>query len=174
MKIDDSGSMMHKDDSGSTMTRFDYQKRLVDRITKITTVLIPDNQGVELRFINYDGPGLSNLRKDDIAQKMNDEKVKPRNVNLTEIGYNLEKKILKPLLYDKFERDKSLERPLLISIITDGCPRGDLEKANAFVDAIIKCGDFLEDKQYPRTGEPAFSSDSFTEGLLVANIHPKP
>lgn len=133
-------------------------KEVVDRIARITTVLIPDDQGVELRFINNEEHGSSNLRQEHIREKMN--KFKPVAGQQTEIGYNLKRKILQPLIYDKIQRDGSLERPLLISIITDGAPEGDLEKNNDFIKAINECGDFL-DKQfkYPRTGKPASSFD---------------
>jgi len=49
------------------------------------------------------------------------------------------------------ERGDDLKQPLLVSILTDGHPEGPNEKPYTFVNEIIKCGDFLSQKDYPRT-----------------------
>ncbi|KAI1471240.1 uncharacterized protein F4812DRAFT_455352 [Daldinia caldariorum] len=65
----------------------------------------------------------------------------------TPIGTNLRFKILEPLIYHKI-RNKSFKRPLLIFITTDGIPSA--EGGSAFADAILECGEKLEEVDYPR------------------------
>jgi len=65
----------------------------------------------------------------------------------TEIGTYLRSRILEPLVYRKLDL-KCLNRPLLISVITDGMPDGEVE--STFVDAIVECGNKLEGAGYPR------------------------
>lgn len=119
------------------------QKELVERITKITTCILPDNEGVALRFINQDVDASSNLTLDKIAQIMGDTKP----MGGTPIGTQLKSKILQPLVYSKIE-DKSLDRPLLVSIITDGKPNH--EEYSTLANAIAECGDRLDAAGYPR------------------------
>ncbi|EXX56772.1 hypothetical protein RirG_213100 [Rhizophagus irregularis DAOM 197198w] len=125
--------------------RWDSQKRLVDRIAKITTRILPEGQGVALRFINQDVDNNSNLTLAEIRNILEPMSYMPGGN--TEIGTYLRSKILEPLVYSKLE-SKSLERPLLISVITDGMPEG--EKSSEFVDAILECGNKLEGAKYPR------------------------
>ncbi|CAG8662775.1 18303_t:CDS:2 [Rhizophagus irregularis] len=133
--------VIYCDDSSSMKRdgRWDSQKRLVDRIAKITTRILPEGQGVALRFINQDVDNNSNLTLAEIRNILEPMSYMPGGN--TEIGTYLRSKILEPLVYSKLE-SKSLERPLLISVITDGMPEG--EKSSEFVDAILECGNKLE------------------------------
>jgi hypothetical protein len=70
----------------------------------------------------------------------------------TKIGTYLEKKILKPLIYDIVKSGKTLERPIIVSCITDGCPGG--ESPEKFKEMILKCVRFLREQEYPPTGMP--------------------
>jgi hypothetical protein len=127
--------------------RWDSQKKLVERITQITTRILPEGEGVALRFINQDnkdGDDSPNLAFGKIAKILGEMSWKPKSG--TYIGTNLKSKILEPLVYSKLE-SKSLERPLLISVITDGCPS---ENDSNFVDVILECGTKLKDAGYPR------------------------
>ncbi|KAG9219142.1 hypothetical protein CCMSSC00406_0001552 [Pleurotus cornucopiae] len=135
---DDSQSMEKED-------RWEKQKKLVERITKITTRLLPDDEGIALRFINQGVDNASNLTLDKIVQIMGDTKP----MGGTPIGTQLKSKILQPLVYSKIE-DKSLDRPLLVSIITDGKPNVKNEKYSTLADAIAECGDRLDAAGYPR------------------------
>jgi hypothetical protein len=117
--------------------RWDSQKRLVKRITQITTRILPEGEGVALRFINQDVDDSSNLTLAGIGNILEPMSWKPDGN--TEIRTSLRSKILEP---------KSLERPLLISVITDGIPSG--EKDSEFVDAILECSNKLEGAGYPR------------------------
>lgn len=125
--------------------RWEDQKALVKRIAQITTRILPDKEGVALRFINQDVDNSSNLSLAGIGDVLSPISWVP-NSN-TEIGTYLKSKILEPLVYKKLE-SKSLTRPLLISVITDGRP--SKEKDSEFVDAILECGQRLEDAGYPR------------------------
>ncbi|KAI0850394.1 ankyrin [Daldinia vernicosa] len=122
---DDSTSM-------SIGNRIKVQQHLVKRITKFATYIIPDEDGVELRFINSSVSG-SRLHEAEVETIMTN--MQPTGD--TDIGTNLITKILKPLVYDKLE-NKELKRPLLVSIITDGCP--EPEASNMLRSTIIGCG----------------------------------
>lgn len=74
------------------------------------------------RFINQDVDDSSNLTLAGIGNVLELMSWKPGGN--TEIGTYLRSKILEPLVYSKLE-PKSLERPLLISVITDGMPSGE-------------------------------------------------
>jgi len=137
---DDSGSMKRDD-------RWESQKNLVERIARITTRVLPQGEGVALRFINQEVSNSSNLRLDDIENTLKPMSWDPRGN--TEIGTNLRSKILKPLVYDKLDSaPKSLERPLLISILTDGGPEPEPEAM--LRNAIVECSQKLNAAKYPR------------------------
>jgi len=128
--------------------RWEAQKRLINRITEITTRILPQDDGVALRFINQEVENSSNLTFLEIKNMLEPMKWAPNGD--TEIGTYLRSKILEPMVYSKLE-SKTLSRPLLISVITDGNPDG--EKESVFVDAIIECGKRLENAGYPRDSE---------------------
>ncbi|KAH8424882.1 ankyrin repeat protein [Aspergillus melleus] len=122
---------------------------LAQRITSITTRVIPDDEGIELRFIN---------------QQTSDEMTKPsmqmidsiiKKVSFdgwTEIGTNLRKKVLEGSVYEQLEND-GLKRLVLVSIVTDGRPigpHGSPERVNTLKDVIRECGETLKAKQYDR------------------------
>jgi hypothetical protein len=133
--VDDSTSMKREG-------RWDSQAQLVNRIARITTRILPKNEGVALRFINQGSSDDQTLSFEQIGTTL-------QGVTWggdTPIGTNLRSKILQPLVYDKLS--SKLERPLLISIITDGMP--DPEPRSTLVDAIVECGDKLESAGYPR------------------------
>lgn len=127
-------------------THWDFQKDLVERITQITTEILPKGKGVVLRFINQDVENSSNLTALEIRNKL--AGMSPvTNSGHSEIGTNLKSKILKPLVYDKL-RDKSLKRPLLISVITDGRPNN--EDTSMLANTIFDCGERLAGAGYRR------------------------
>ncbi|KAB2571681.1 Ankyrin-3 [Lasiodiplodia theobromae] len=122
------------------------QKDLVERITKITTRILPKGEGVVLRFINQDVGDSSNLTAVEIGKKLA-EMSPVTNSGHSEIGTNLRSKILKPLVYDKL-KERSLKRPLLISVITDGRPNN--EDTSTLANVILECGKNLEADGYRR------------------------
>ncbi|KAH6855745.1 hypothetical protein B0I37DRAFT_61545 [Chaetomium sp. MPI-CAGE-AT-0009] len=136
--------VIYCDDSGSMAGgRYELQKNIVKRISRVTTMLVPDNLGVDLTFIN-NNQHFTNLREDEINDTVN--KVSPGGG--TTIGSSLETKILEPLVYEPLkDGGPGLKRPVLISIITDGEPTDDPK--NRFQKAIMKCKRRLDEKHYP-------------------------
>lgn len=123
--------------------RWNDQKRLAHRIANITTRILPEGEGVALRFINQDVDNSWNLNLDRISEIL--EPLSPRGG--TPIGTTLRTRIFEPLVYNKIQA-KTFERPLLVSIITDGVPTG--EDPDEIVNAIVQCGGRLESAGYPR------------------------
>ncbi|KAF8853874.1 HET-domain-containing protein [Acephala macrosclerotiorum] len=140
--------VIYCDDSGSMRLegRFDFQTRLVKRITQITTRILPEGEGVALRFINQnvedDSSNLTLAKVGNILTPMTQMANGSSN-----IGTNLKAKILEPLVYSKIKA-KSLERPLLIFIITDSMPEPEHE--SELVSVIFECGERLQDASYRR------------------------
>ncbi|KZV92410.1 hypothetical protein EXIGLDRAFT_75908 [Exidia glandulosa HHB12029] len=135
------------DDSSSMKRdgRWAAQVDLVKRITQITTRILPEGDGVALRFINQSVDDSPNLSLQQIGNIMQSTSWAP-NGN-TEIGTYLRAKILEPMVYSKLEA-KTLGRPLLVSVITDGMPSHEVD--SALVDAIKECGDKLQAAGFPR------------------------
>lgn len=127
--------------------RWENQKRLVERLTKLTTRVLPAGEGVALRFINRDlDEADSKLTAENVRQVLGPMTWQPGGD--TPIGTNLRSKILKPLVYDKIA-DKTFSRPLLVIAITDGMP--EPESKSALAEAILECGQKLKEAQYPET-----------------------
>ncbi|EWG41422.1 hypothetical protein FVEG_03546 [Fusarium verticillioides 7600] len=125
--------------------RWANQKALIGRIAKITTKILPDGEGVALRFINQDIDNSSNLSFDQISSIIQPMSWQPDGD--TDIGTNLKRKILEPLVYAKIA-NKTFDRPLLVSISTDGMP--EPENKQELANAIVECGDKLEAANLPR------------------------
>ena len=82
----------------------------------------------------------------------------------TPIGTNLRSKILQPMVYSKLPT-KSLERPLLISIITDGMPDADDDPKLA--DAILECRAMLQEERYNPNSKYASTVSWFLQGWCL-------
>jgi hypothetical protein len=144
-------TVIYCDDSSSMSdeNRYEYLIQLVIRIVRIATKIVPDDMaGVDLRFINNNFA--SNLTYTEVLEAM--KRVRPSGV--TEIGTNLRKKILQPLVYDMIDSNTSsnpipFERPLLVCIITDGHPVQ--EGRDKLRDEIVRCKQKLEAKGYETT-----------------------
>ncbi|KIY46463.1 hypothetical protein FISHEDRAFT_75620 [Fistulina hepatica ATCC 64428] len=134
---DDSGSMKW---SSGTTTRMAILKELVIRIASVATRIVPDDAaGVELHFINQDSPSPSLLTLDQIKTEMQHRDAQNMPTN---IGTNLKAKILDPLVYNVISQaSKSvpipLKRPILVCIITDGCPNP--EREDTLMEAMLEC-----------------------------------
>jgi hypothetical protein len=140
--------VIYCDDSTSMSwdNRMDSQRELVRRITEICTLIVPPDKGVDLCFINADKPSLTNLRKDQVKQILETAEAD----GSTQIGTNLKKKILQPYVYDKIDKKQKFERPMLISIITDGSPSDESEET--LKEVVIECGNKLLNNGYePRS-----------------------
>ncbi|KAI8633596.1 hypothetical protein F5Y19DRAFT_489058 [Xylariaceae sp. FL1651] len=136
--------VLYCDDSSSMKRqgRWNSQNLLINRIARVTTRILPDGEGVYMRYINQDVPNSDSLKFEELV-----DVIKPLTWGGdTPIGTNLKSKILEPLVYRKLPND--LKRPLLVSVITDGMP--EPEPKSTFVDAIAECGDKLEAAGLPR------------------------
>ncbi|UKZ72835.1 hypothetical protein TrVFT333_000472 [Trichoderma virens FT-333] len=133
------------DDSGSMKqgTRQADQIDLVRRVARISTLLVPEDHGAGLLFINDKRTLNPNLNAEQVQDIMKATKASGK----TRIGTQLETKILKPLVYDVINSGEKLKRPILISCITDGCASGEVE--DKFKETIIECIQFLKDHDYP-------------------------
>ncbi|KAL7934347.1 hypothetical protein V8C35DRAFT_302337 [Trichoderma chlorosporum] len=138
--------VIYCDDSTSMKRegRWESQKELVQRIAKITTMILPKDEGVTLRFINRDIENSDDLTLERLGSLLKDMDWRPGGD--TPIGTNLRSKILQPLVYSKLDAG-TLKRPLLIIIMTDGMPeredRTELEKV------ILECEKKIKDSGYP-------------------------
>ncbi|XDG05472.1 hypothetical protein ABKA04_005087 [Annulohypoxylon sp. FPYF3050] len=142
--------VLYCDDSSSMRKHGCWKslKFLAERITKITTRILPKYEGIMLRFINQDVDHTSSLNLEGIG-KVFETMSWQRERSHTKIGTHLKSKILEPLVYSKLDpASGGLERPLLISIITDGMPTQ--EPHYEFANAILECGNKLEEAGYPR------------------------
>lgn len=139
--------------------RNEHQKELVQRIANITTRLVPDETGIELRFINRaTNAKMTRPSLDTIKEIM---ETPPKGS--TEIGTNLRNKILSKAVYSPLESE-TLKRPVLVSIITDGVPSGPQntpERNDTLKNVILECGQILKRKGYHETGKFALLSFFF-------------
>ncbi|PYH74498.1 uncharacterized protein BO88DRAFT_448310 [Aspergillus vadensis CBS 113365] len=134
---------------GSDKKRLEALQELVKRIISVATRAVPDNpkepgeklEGASLRFINSDAE--HTIRKlEDLSQ------VNYKADDYTPLGTQLDKRILKPFIYDFLDTGKVLPRPLLIFTITDGEP--STEAHDTFREKIVECMQFLTKHEYPR------------------------
>ena len=97
---------------------------VVTRITDITTHLVPDDDGIIIRFLN------TGTNEQELYSQYGKIRTMPQAASMvsaakyagsTRLGTHLEAQVLKPYIYDFVDSGRKLERPLLISVITDGC-----------------------------------------------------
>ncbi|EER44012.1 ankyrin repeat protein [Histoplasma capsulatum var. duboisii H88] len=132
-----------QDDSGSMRGElWEKQAELVKRITGIATRADPNNRGLYFRLINEDLSFADNLDGDAILRTLG--KIVPHGN--TQLGTQLRKRILDPIIRRPLYAGTPLERPYLIMIITDGCPT--LEPSDQLRNVILDCSQFLGDKGY--------------------------
>lgn len=134
---------------GSDKTRLQALRELVKRIISVATRAVPDNpknpgeklEGASLRFMNSNAE--HTIRKlADLSQ------VAFKADGVTPLGTQLDKKVLKPFIYDFLDTGKVLPRPLLIFTITDGEPIP--EAHDTLREKIVECMQFLNKHEYPR------------------------
>jgi hypothetical protein len=147
--------------------RWESQKELVQRIAKITAMVLPKDQGVTLRFINRNVDNSDNLTLEKLGNVLKDMDWRPGGD--TPIGTNLRSKILQPLVYSKLDSG-TLAKPLIIIIMTDGMPeqedRTELEKT------ILECEKKIQDSGYPpQSTSNCFPRFSFSFPLLLFHIN---
>jgi hypothetical protein len=137
------------------------QLRLVTRMTRISTRIVPDKEGVDLFFIHADGT--VNAKEKKVEQTM----LSKGPGGGTPIGTVLKQKILNPFVYKVINSSSGqFQRPLLISILTDGGPSGEENDDNkAFEKAIFQCTEELRKKGYPEHGKLFY-----LESLIYFNL----
>jgi hypothetical protein len=137
--------IIYCDDSGSMAgQRHAIQSQLVSRIAQIATRIVPDNVGVDLHFLN--GGGYENLRPEQVPYIVS---MIPLH-GTTPIGTNLREDILVPQVYAPLAQpDSRIDRPLLICIITDGCP--NCEHPSTLKNAVVECRRTIQAAGYQST-----------------------
>ncbi|KAF2801990.1 uncharacterized protein BDZ99DRAFT_577208 [Mytilinidion resinicola] len=138
---DDSSSMVTA--KGTAEKRWENQKSLALRIARTMTRILPDREGVALRFINQTTNESPSLDLEGIGRAL--DLADPKGN--TPIGTTLRERILKPLVFNPLAVGK-LKRPLLVSVLTDGGPTP--EAPGTLASVIVECGNELERKGYPR------------------------
>ncbi|KAH9839083.1 uncharacterized protein C8Q71DRAFT_704345 [Rhodofomes roseus] len=130
-------------------SRWDLLRDAVARIASITTRALPHPYGVDLRFINALLQAQDNIPAANVLNVLN--RMEPNGG--TALGATLRNHILKPLVYDilgsQIHSRRLLERPLLICVITDGCP--DHDDDPTFEGAIQECRQRLVNAGYEPT-----------------------
>lgn len=163
--------MSESDDSGSMNqdNRIKLQADVGERITSLTTRLVPEDTGIELRFINAPNePRMSKPR----SKVVNEILLNIPYSGPTEIGTNCKAKILEEVVYRPIKVGR-FERPVLVSIITDGCPGGPAgsnEKRDTLKEVIVECGHFLEANGYKKNGEPNYLVHRRLKQLMPSNM----
>ena len=134
--------VIYCDDSGSMAGGlYNTQQQLVSRIVSLATKILPDDYGVELRFINSEFA--RNVRTSQVEAAV----ASVRPTGATPIGTNLRRKILEPLIYNVLSTsDKRIRRPFLVCTITDGYPNNEPE--SRFKDEIVECRKTLKGANY--------------------------
>ncbi|PUU74221.1 hypothetical protein B9Z19DRAFT_1033548 [Tuber borchii] len=110
------------DDSGSMKLdgRYDMMRKTILKISDVCTAF--RDEGISIKFLNFKGDKDYNYIHD---RERLDEVI--RNIHPkggTRLGTVLRNKIIEPLIIEK-AKEKSLERPVLVTIITDGQPAGE-------------------------------------------------
>ncbi|CUS11542.1 unnamed protein product [Tuber aestivum] len=113
IRIDDSGSMRADG-------RYDMMRKTVLKISDVCTGF--RDEGISVKFLNFKGDGGYNEINDRkrLDQVISD--VKPKGG--TRLGTVLRDKIVEPLIIQK-AKEKSLKRPVFVTIITDGEPSNE-------------------------------------------------
>jgi len=111
---DDSGSM-RAEERGE---RIDDLKLILQRLSEVCTMF--DDDGIQVRFMNSDVQGNGVRSAAQAAQLL--EQV--RFSGITPLATNLDRKVIQPLVMQPI-RSRSLQKPVLIIVITDGEPVGE-------------------------------------------------
>ena len=126
-------------------TRAYDQVHLVKKMAQLCTKIVPDNQGVDLFYIHDEG--VLDKREAEIEEYM----MKVHWKSGTPIGTELEAEILDPFVYSVVQgSNKQFQRPLFITIVTDGCPTREAKEK--LEQAVLNCIQKLKENGYPEYG----------------------
>jgi len=141
--------VLYCDDSSSMgwYERMDALKKTAKHVATIATALKDTSQhvgGLSIRFINYANDGhMNNIGTvAGVEQALSD--VHPTGI--TPIGTQLKSKVLQPFIVDVLESGGRLDKPFLITIITDGHPEG--ESRDTLKNEILWCKEYMVRKGY--------------------------
>lgn len=133
--------------------RMDALKGTIKQVAKIAISLKETSQhdgGISIRFLNNENDSHMNniCTVTDVEQALSG--VYP--CGATELGTQLKRKVLVPFIVNVLEKSrKKLERPLLVTIITDGDPCG--EDRDTLKNTILWCKRYMESMGYGPWGE---------------------
>jgi len=137
---DDSGSM-----SGHPMVAL---KKTAKHVATIANALKETSNhvgGLSIRFINYSGD--SHMNNIGTVAGVEQALSNVYASGATEIGTQLRRKVLQPFIVDVLERPGGkLDKPFLITIITDGEPAG--ESRDTLKNTVLWCKQYMEQKGY--------------------------
>ncbi|TGO72051.1 hypothetical protein BELL_0498g00060 [Botrytis elliptica] len=109
--VDDSGSMIFQENG----SRIDDMKLVLGRAAYAGSLF--DADGIEVRFINSDVQGNHIRSEPEVEELVKRVQFK----GLTPLGAQLRNKVVEPLIMSKV-RSNSLQKPVLVIVITDGQP----------------------------------------------------
>ena len=133
--------------------RMDALKETIKQVAKIAIALKETSQhdgGISIRLLNNDNDGHMNniCTVTDVEQALSG--VYPGGG--TALGTELKRKVLVPFIVNVLERQrKKLDRPLLVTIVTDGEPCG--EERDTLKNTILWCKRYMENMGYGPWGE---------------------
>lgn len=132
---DDSGSMQFEE-SGE---RVNDLKVILGRVAEVATNF--DTNGINIRFMNCNVQG-NNIRDSISASNL----VSQVQFNgLTPLGSKLDEKVMRPFIVDPVQ-SRSLQKPVLVIVITDGEPTG--EAPNTVLNVIKGVKQMVSNSQY--------------------------
>ncbi|KAF2464376.1 uncharacterized protein BDR25DRAFT_156335, partial [Lindgomyces ingoldianus] len=142
--IDDSGTMQSREEG----KRIPALKKGLKVIAEMYSKLAYADDGITprgilaARFLNHNRLRDDAARADNLTAVALEELLQGHEFSgTTEIGTQLKKRILKPLVYEKLSNE-GMRRPLLIMVITDGKIEG--EKDGVLENNIRACIDHLK------------------------------
>jgi hypothetical protein len=104
--------------------RIKVMHQIVQRVLRVTTMLPPDSAGVLIKLLHPNAqpnPFPNPINSDAITNAVKDlDKI--QYTYCTPLGTNLREAVLEPFVYQKVKAG-TFNRPVLISIITDGAVR---------------------------------------------------
>ena len=132
--------------------RMESLKKTAIHVATIATALKESSQhigGLSIRFINYNGD--SNMDNIGTVAEVEQALSNVFPSSNTRIGTQLKNKVLVPFIVDVHERQGKLDKPILITIITDGEPVG--ESRSTLKEMILWCKKYMVSKGYGPWGE---------------------
>ncbi|EAU29372.1 predicted protein [Aspergillus terreus NIH2624] len=130
-------------------------------IVKVETIF-HNTKDVRVEFLNGHFRGVAS-EPEDMEKLLNGI----RDFGKTPLGTELEAKVLNNYVYPKLKRGDAF-RPVLISVITDGAPQGELK--DTFKKKIKECKALLNHRDKTRVGDKREEFLPFTMRKLTLNI----